>query len=123
MEYQSLLHKKLHAGAFVFTAETTPPDASNKGILLENGELDLREWQVVREAALGKAHEQQAAAAGAPPDHLLSQPEHSGLPFIVSSAEQAHLSTGFRRGALAYAAGFLLAGMLATWLMTSRLIG
>ena len=30
MEYQSLLHKKLHAGNFVFTAETTPPDASDK---------------------------------------------------------------------------------------------
>ena len=35
MEYQSLLHKKLHAGGFVFTAETTPPDASNKEVLLE----------------------------------------------------------------------------------------
>ena len=35
MEYQSLLHKKLHEGGFVFTAETTPPDASNKEVLLE----------------------------------------------------------------------------------------
>ena len=35
MEYQSLLHKKLHDGVFVFTAETTPPDASNKEVLLE----------------------------------------------------------------------------------------
>ena len=35
MEYQSLLHKKLHSGGFVFTAETTPPDASNKEVLLE----------------------------------------------------------------------------------------
>ena len=35
MEYQSSLHKKLHSGSFVFTAETTPPDASNKEVLLE----------------------------------------------------------------------------------------
>ena len=35
MEYQSLLHKKLHAGNFVFTAETTPPDASDKEVLLK----------------------------------------------------------------------------------------
>ena len=35
MEYQSLLHKKLKAGGFVFTAETTPPDASDKKILLD----------------------------------------------------------------------------------------
>ena len=31
MEYQSILHKKLaYDGGFVFTAETTPPDASSK---------------------------------------------------------------------------------------------
>ena len=35
MEYQSTLHKKLHSGGFVFTAETTPPDASSKEVLLE----------------------------------------------------------------------------------------
>jgi len=35
MEYQSPLHKKLHSGVFVFTAETTPPDASNKETLLK----------------------------------------------------------------------------------------
>ena len=35
MEYQSVLHKKLHEGGFVFTAETTPPDASNKEVLLQ----------------------------------------------------------------------------------------
>ena len=34
MEYQSPLHKKLHEGVFVFTAETTPPDASDKENLL-----------------------------------------------------------------------------------------
>ena len=35
MEYQSLLHKKLSNGVFVFTAETTPPDASNQEVLLK----------------------------------------------------------------------------------------
>jgi methylenetetrahydrofolate reductase (NADPH) len=39
MEYQSLLHKKLHGGGFIFTAETTPPDASNKDVLLEKTKL------------------------------------------------------------------------------------
>mgnify|MGYP006102472375 CR=1 FL=1 len=36
MEYQSLLHKKLYAGGFIFTAETTPPDAASKKVLLDN---------------------------------------------------------------------------------------
>ena len=35
MQYQSPLHKKLHDGVFVFTAETTPPDASSKEVLLK----------------------------------------------------------------------------------------
>ena len=35
MEYQSLLHKKLSEGNFVYTAETTPPDASDKSVLTE----------------------------------------------------------------------------------------
>jgi len=34
MEYQSLLHKKLLNGNFVYTAETTPPDASDQEVLL-----------------------------------------------------------------------------------------
>ena len=35
MEYQSSLHKKLSEGEFVYTAETTPPDASNQEELLK----------------------------------------------------------------------------------------
>ena len=35
MEYQSSLHKKLSEGDFVYTAETTPPDASNQEELLK----------------------------------------------------------------------------------------
>jgi len=35
MEYQSILHQKLAGGAFVFTAETTPPDASSQNVLIE----------------------------------------------------------------------------------------
>ena len=38
MEYQSLIHKKLSQGNFVFTAETTPPDASSQEVLLQKVE-------------------------------------------------------------------------------------
>ena len=34
MEYQSLLHKKLLDGNFVYTAETTPPDSADKEVIL-----------------------------------------------------------------------------------------
>ena len=42
MEYQSPLHKKLHDGIFVFTAETTPPDAANKETLLKKNKTVKR---------------------------------------------------------------------------------
>ena len=35
MQYQSILHKKLLDGKFVYTAETTPPDSSDQDILLK----------------------------------------------------------------------------------------
>ena len=35
MEYQSLLQKKLLDGNFIYTAETTPPDASDQEVLLK----------------------------------------------------------------------------------------
>ncbi len=35
IEYQSLFHKKLLEGNFVYTAETTPPDSSGQEILLK----------------------------------------------------------------------------------------
>ena len=34
MEYQSLLHKKLLDGNFVYTAETTPPDSADQEVIL-----------------------------------------------------------------------------------------
>ena len=42
MEYQSPLHKKLHDGVFVFTAETTPPDASNQGNFITKNKTTKR---------------------------------------------------------------------------------
>ena len=54
MEYQSLLHKKLHSGNFVFTAETTPPDASDKEILLKKVKPLKDIWQLLAISVLVK---------------------------------------------------------------------
>jgi len=35
MKYKNLLKKKLHDGNFIFTSETTPPDASSQEVLLK----------------------------------------------------------------------------------------
>lgn len=85
-----------------------------------NGELDLEEWKLVRQAASEEANSRQLSQAGEPVEHLLSKPPHEGLPFIISSTEQTQLSSRFRRHAFFYAIGFLLAGSLSCWLITSR---
>ena len=42
MEHQSLFNKKLDEGLFIYTAETTPPDASDKNILISAHGNSLR---------------------------------------------------------------------------------
>lgn len=88
-----------------------------------DGQLDAREWQLVREAALGEARRQQSEISGQPLQHQLAKPRHEGLPFIIGSAEQEQLSSRFRRGALLYSGGFLAAGSMASWLLGARLLG
>ena len=65
MDYQSKLHKKLHNGGFVFTAETTPPDASSKEVLLEKIEplKDIADAINVTDSPGAKVHMSALTAA------------------------------------------------------------
>ena len=65
MEYQSSLHKKLHAGNFVFTAETTPPDASDQDVLLKKVEplRDVADAVNVTDSPGAKVHMSALTAA------------------------------------------------------------
>jgi methylenetetrahydrofolate reductase (NADPH) len=65
MEYQSALHKKLHGGGFVFTAETTPPDASNKEVLLQKTKIlkDIADAVNVTDSPGAKVHMSALTAA------------------------------------------------------------
>ena len=65
MEYQSLLHKKLLDGNFVFTAETTPPDSSNKEVLLKkiNPLKDIADAINVTDSPGAKVHMSSLTAA------------------------------------------------------------
>ena len=96
------------------------PALLNKFDQNNDGELDLKEWQLVRKAALKEAKLRQSQLANEPAEHVLTQPQHKGLPFIIGSTEQGHLSRRFRRQAFFYALGFLVAGVLSCWLISSR---
>jgi len=59
-----------------------------------SGELDLQEFQALRQAARQRAAEEVRELAAGPATHLLSRA--SGRPFILSSHSQAHLARRYR---------------------------
>ena len=87
-----------------------------------DGELGTEEWKLVQHAARLESKKQLQEVSRQPPQHSITQPEHKGLPFIISSHEQDRLGQKFRNSARLSAVGFLLSGSLSTWLLTSRFL-
>jgi len=88
----------------------------------KDGELNADEWQLARHAAKWEAQDQHKEAQNEPEKNSLSQPVHKGLPFIISSHEQKKLGSKFRYSAILSALGFLMAGAMSTWLLSSRFL-
>lgn len=89
----------------------------------KDGQLNSDEWQLARHAARWQAKEDKQLSNQQPATHSISEPDHKGLPFIISTHEQERLSGRYRRGAIFSAVGFLLAGSATTWLLSSRFLG
>ncbi len=85
-----------------------------------NGILDEEEWQTVRHSAREQARAEQRATNGEPAEHALVKPDNGGLPFIIGSRGQDHLSRQYRWRAALGAIAFLAAGAMTTWLLTGR---
>ncbi len=86
-----------------------------------DGEIDMEEWQKVREAALKKVMANHEEQKNLPPVHLLARTHDKRRPFILSAFPQEHLT----RKLLWYSAFcfsiFLIAGFSSAWLITIRL--
>jgi len=87
----------------------------------KDGEVDMEEWQKVREAAYKTIMEQHADRKTAMPSNIMARTGDVRRPYILSALPQASLE---RRYAL-YTSGlivlFFLAGSAATWLIGMRL--
>lgn len=84
-----------------------------------DGQLDLQEWQTVRDAAEREALNT-LADKPAEVEHELRKPQSGGLPFIIASDVQDKLSVKYRWKAFGGAVLFLAAGSLLTWLVSAR---
>lgn len=85
-----------------------------------DGEIDPGEWQAARQAAEREALRQRAERSVIHVTNLLSRSRDRRRPYILSSHHEDELSGRYRRRALAYASGFLLALAGSAYLLLAR---
>ncbi len=86
-----------------------------------DGQLDTAEWEAVRGAAAHAAREEQRQRGSQAPRHQMRKA--ADLPLLISTLPENRLGARLRWQALGFALGFLAAGSLTTWLVSSRLSG
>lgn len=85
-----------------------------------NGQLDMQEWNSVREAAEQEIRNEREAAADFPAYHLLSLPE-DGRPFVISDQPHEQVRRRYQQQAWLCLACFFLALSASAWLRTHSL--
>tara|TARA_R110002073_G_scaffold273602_1_gene437054 strand:+ start:874 stop:1797 length:924 start_codon:yes stop_codon:yes gene_type:complete len=78
-----------------------------------NGEIDMQEWENVRDAASQEADKRRSNLAKALTKHMLSQMPNKQFPFIISTHSQKKLAKQFRY----YAVGILVGGIFFSYVM------
>jgi len=86
-----------------------------------DGQIDLNEWQTVRNAAEQKAYQQRLSRSDRPAIHVLSKTDDFRRPFILSVKPQSNMVRGFKLKAAACTVGFVIFGPLALWMLIIRL--
>lgn len=90
-----------------------------------DGELDLQEWEQVRQAAGHEAQRQIRLSDSAPVVHVLGKPQVRGLPFMLSDHHEEHLSQRLRRQSGWSLCGLIIGGLASgtLWLALLRSAG
>ncbi len=73
-----------------------------------NGEIDMQEWEKVREAASQEADKRRIDLSSMPTIHMLIKPSSRRQPFIISNRSQKSLAKQFRIYAMLAFAGTLI---------------
>lgn len=84
-----------------------------------NGELDLDEWDAVRQAAQAEVHAEREAAADFPAYHQLADTDDS-RPFVISDQPPEQIRARYQRQAWFCLACFFVALALSGWLSTHQ---
>lgn len=86
-----------------------------------NGEIDLQEWQKVRQAAYDHVVEKHGEQKTLPPVNIMNKTNDSRRPFILSAIEENDLINRLHIYSVLSLSVFILCGSLSTLLMSFRL--
>jgi len=86
----------------------------------KDGQIDAHEWENVRKVAAYFVRKKQLNRKTAPVTHILSKPENTSQPFLLSTKPQHILTQRYKYYAMGSFAGFLCFGSLAAWMFLVR---
>jgi hypothetical protein len=88
-----------------------------------DGNIDVEEWQVVRDEALLQIHKKHAETSTATPVNVLSRTTDRRRSYIISAVPQNTLIKRFNHYSVALMILFFLSGTSTAWLIAHRLAG
>ena len=86
-----------------------------------DGEIDLQEWQNVREEAYKQVMAEHSEQKTLPPVQIMNKTNDKRRPFILSAIPQDDLTRRLHIYSVLSLSLFLICGSLSTWLISSRL--
>ncbi|MEM7027222.1 MAG: GIDE domain-containing protein [Pseudomonadota bacterium] len=86
-----------------------------------DGEIDMEEWEKVRDVALKQVLSNHQEQKNMPPVHLLSRTHDRRRPFMLSAVPQENLTRKLHWYATFFFSLFVLSGVLSTWIISVRL--
>ena len=89
----------------------------------EDGQIDMEEWQKVRETAFKQIQNQHAEQKAKAPVHMLSKTCDSRRLYLLSALPQSDLVKRYSWYSSGLIVTFFVAGMLATWMISVRISG
>ena len=86
-----------------------------------DGEIDLNEWQKVREEAYKLVMEKHKHDKTLPPVHLMNRTNDKRRPYILSALPEDDLTRALHFYSVLSISAFVICGSLATWMISLRL--
>jgi len=86
-----------------------------------DGEIDLNEWQNVRDEALKHVMEKHSEEKTLPPVHMMNKTNDRRRPFILSALAQDDLTRRLHIYSVLSISAFIICGILSTLLISARL--